>query len=202
MSLHHDDSATWQAICQAACRDRAPLASCMRTVTKIPGRKPGGPAVHAELLFDMWIDLACETIPPAGALCCRPRRLGPVQDGRFAGPSLRGAVRSGREEAHSLWPAGERTPDVGLALDTDDGHCIVMAYRGLAWISPQMWQRIGHTMPHDPAAAYFRTTPLFVTRSAQYGWLNRLVAVSIGQWVPPRLVYTVYTLPSIGDDAR
>ena len=151
--------------------------------------------MHAELLFEMWIDLARTTRPPAGAPPRRTRLLGPIQDGRFAGPSFRGVVRSGRDEARSLWPAGERTPDVGLALDTDDGHCIVMAYRGLAWISLQMWQRMGHATPPDPAAVYFRTTPMFLTRSAQYGWLNRLVAVSIGQWAPPRLRYTVYALP-------
>jgi hypothetical protein len=151
--------------------------------------------VHAELLFEMCLDLARETGPPAGAQPRRTRLLGPIQDGRFAGPSLSGAVRSGREEARSLWPAGERTPAVSLALDTDDGHCIVMAYRGLAWISPQMWQRMSYEMPHDPAASYFRTTPMFVTRSVQYGWLNRLVAVSIGQWAPTRLRHTVYALP-------
>jgi len=151
--------------------------------------------MHAELLLEMWIDLACETEPPSGAWPRRTRLLGPIQDGCFTGPSLRGTIRSGRDEARSLWPAGERTPDVGLALDTDDGHCMVMAYRGLAWISLQMWQRMGHAMPPDPAAASFRTTPMFLTRSAQYGWLNRLVAVSIGQWAPPHLRYTVYALP-------
>jgi len=151
--------------------------------------------VHVELLFEMWLDLARETGPSVGAQPRRTRRLGPVQEGRFAGPSLSGAVRSGREEAHSLWPAGKRRPDGGFALTTDDGHSIVMASRGLAWISPQMWQRMGHAMPHDPAAASFRTTPLFMTRSVQYGWLNRLVAVSIGQWTPTRLRYTVYALP-------
>ena len=155
----------------------------------------GEPAVHAELLFGMWIDLARETVPQAGARPRHTRRLGPLQEGRFVGPHLRGTVRSGREEACSLWPAGERTPDVWLALSTEDGHCIGMAYWGLAWISPQMWQRMGYAMPHDPAATYFRTTPRFVTRSAQYEWLNRLVAVSIGQWAPPCLRYTVYALP-------
>ena len=158
--------------------------------------------MHAELLFEMCLDLARETGPPVGAQPRRRRRLGPLQDGHFAGPSLSGAVHSGRDAARSLWPAGERTPDVWLALSTDDGHCIGMAYRGLSWISPQMWQRMGHAMPHDPAAASFRTTPLFMTRSVQYGWLNRLVAVSIGHWTPRRLLYTVYALPSPGDHTR
>jgi len=158
--------------------------------------------VHAELLFEMWIALAHETGPPAGAQPRRTRLLGPIQGGHFAGPSLRGVVRSGGEEARGLWPAGERTPDVGLALDTEDGHCIVMASRGLAWITLPMWQRMGHAMSLDPATASFRTSPLFVTRSAQYGWLNRLVAVGIGHWTPPHLRYTVYTLPSTGAQAR
>jgi hypothetical protein len=158
--------------------------------------------VHAEWLFDMWIALGDETAPPAGAQPRRTRRLGTVQDGRFAGPLLRGVVRSGREEARSLWPAGERTPDVGLTLATEDGHCISMAYWGSAWISPQMWQRMGYEIPQDPATASFRTIPQFVTRSAQYAWLNRLVAVSIGHWAPPCLRYAVYALPSTGDDAQ
>jgi hypothetical protein len=138
----------------------------------------GESAVHAALLFEMWIDLAHETGPSAGAPPRRTRLLGPIQDGHFAGSSLRGVVRPGRDETRNLWPAAERTPDVGLALETEDGHCIVMAYRGLAWITPQMWQWMGHAIPPDPATASFRTSPRFVTRSAQYGWLNRLVAVS------------------------
>jgi len=158
--------------------------------------------VYAALLFEMWIDLARETGPPAGAQPHRTRLLGPIQAGCFVEPSLRGTVRSGRAEARSLWPAGERTPDVGLALDTADGHCIVMAYWGLTWISRQMWQRMSHVMPYDPTAASFRTTPRFVTRSTQYGWLNRLVAVSIGQWTPLRLRYMVYALSSTGDHAQ
>jgi hypothetical protein len=180
------------------CRTRVHGAARVRAWGPSPryqGARLGESAVHAELLFEMCLDLARETGPPAGAQPRRTRLLGPLQEGRFAGSSLRGVVRSGWEEARSLWPAGERTPDVWLALFTDDGHCIGMASRGLSWISPQMWQRMGHEMPHDPAAAYFRTTPMFVTRSAQYGWLNRLVAVSIGQWAPPRLRYTVYALP-------
>ena len=83
----------------------------------------GEPAVHVELLFEMWLDLARETGQTPGAQPRRTRLLGPLQDGRFAGPSLRGAVRSGRDDIRSLWPAGERMPDVWLALSTDDGHC-------------------------------------------------------------------------------
>src|SRR5262245_15543399 len=47
-------------------------------------------AMHDELLLEMWIDLARETEPPSGAWPRRTRLLGPIQDGRFVGPSLRG----------------------------------------------------------------------------------------------------------------
>jgi Protein of unknown function (DUF3237) len=33
----------------------------------------------------------------------------------------------------------------------------------------------------DPATHYFRTAPLFETAAPQYDWINRIIAVGIGQ---------------------
>jgi hypothetical protein len=65
--------------------------------------------VHAELLFDMWIDLACETIPPLercaaardGSVRCRMGVLrGRLSEGRYAPggrrPTASGLLGNGR----------------------------------------------------------------------------------------------------------
>jgi len=41
---------------------------------------------------------------------------------------------------------------------------------------------------------YVRTTPVFETPSARYGWLNRLVAVGVGRDEPERAAYRVYEI--------
>ena len=43
----------------------------------------------------------------------------------------------------------------------------------------------------DPSEYYFRTTPVFETASEKYGWLNRLLAVGVGQFLPPGVAYKV-----------
>ena len=52
--------------------------------------------------------------------------------------------------------------------------------------------RAGETV--DPAAYYFRVVPFFETAARSYDWLNRVVAVGVGERTPTGVSYKVYSL--------
>src|SRR5262249_8726052 len=148
--------------------------------------------MRAELLCEMRLDLASALGLPGDASPRRPRLMEALRGGRCAGPQLKGTVYTDKGNALGLRPAGERTPDVWLTLNTDNGPRIALAYQGLAWIWPRMSGWTGHGPPEEWAGSSFRIPPVCATQAAQYGWLNRLVAVGIGRWTPTGVASTVY----------
>lgn len=46
----------------------------------------------------------------------------------------------------------------------------------------------------DPSEYYFRTAPFYETASEKYGWVNRVVAIGIGQFAPNWVGYKVYAI--------
>jgi len=89
----------------------------------------------------------------------------PVIGGSFEGDRLRGKVRAGGGD----WVSGRADNalelDLRVTLETDDGALIYMTLTGL----------------RDDARQYFRTLPRFETASPKYAFLNRLLAVGIGE---------------------
>ena len=45
-----------------------------------------------------------------------------------------------------------------------------------------------------PSDYYLRTAPFFETSSPQYAWLNKIVAVSVGERQPDGVGYEVYEI--------
>ena len=84
--------------------------------------------------------------------------------------------------------------DVRITLRTDDGCLIYMSYRGVTSITPEVIQRITRGESVDPTEYYFRTTPVFETGAEKYSWLNRIVAVGVGQRLPTAVSYMVYEI--------
>jgi hypothetical protein len=89
----------------------------------------------------------------------------PVIGGSFDGDRLRGKVLAGGGD----WVSGRADNalelDLRVALETDDGALIYMTLTGL----------------RDDAHQYFRTLPRFETAAPKYAFLNRLLAVGIGE---------------------
>ena len=89
----------------------------------------------------------------------------PVTGGSFEGERLRGKVLAGGGD----WVARKADEtlelDLRVTLETDDGALIYMTFTGL----------------RDDAHHYFRTLPRFETASVKYAFLNRLLAVGIGE---------------------
>ena len=142
----------------------------------VAGGGPAGaaPGLRSTLLMALALDVA-------GAHDAGPRRIIPVTGGAFRGPRLRGRVLGGGGGWRIDRPDGAGELNLRATLETDDGELIYLWSRGIAR------QRAGGT-------PYVRTTPVFETASARYGWLNRLVAVGVGRDEPCRAAYRVYEI--------
>ena len=98
----------------------------------------------------------------------------PVTGGSFEGQRIRGKVLGGGD-----WVTAEGNGvlalDLRVTLETDDGGLIHMTFTGV----------------RDDANHYFRTAPRFETAAPKYAFLNRLVAVGIGEVRPEGPVHII-----------
>ena len=113
----------------------------------------------------MLLRLATSPTEDVGATPHGTLSIFPVIGGSFEGERLRGKVLAGGGD----WVSGRADNalelDLRVALETDDGALIYMTFTGL----------------RDDAHQYFRTLPRFETAAPKYAFLNRLLAVGIGE---------------------
>ena len=98
----------------------------------------------------------------------------PVIGGSFEGERLRGKVLAGGDWVKAR-ADGTLTLDLRVTLETDDGSLIHMTFTGV----------------RDDANNYFRTVPRFETAPPKYAFLNRLLAVGIGEIRPEGPVHII-----------
>ena len=89
----------------------------------------------------------------------------PVTGGSFEGERLSGHVLAGGGDWVTAHEDGAFTLDLRVTLETDDGELIHMTFTGV----------------RDDANHYFRTVPRFETAAPKYAFLNRLLAVGVGE---------------------
>lgn len=89
----------------------------------------------------------------------------PITGGSFEGERLRGTVLGGGVDWVTAPSDGTFELDLRVTLETDDGALIHMTFTGV----------------RDDANHYFRTLPRFETAAPKYAFLNRLLAVGIGE---------------------
>lgn len=142
--------------------------------------------LETEFLFELRAEL--DAGQPVGGGPNGDRRIVYVTGGSFEGPHLRGEVLPGGGDWLLRRPDGVSVLDVRITLRTDDEALIYMTYRGLM-----------HGLPTHPGESeteerYFRTTPSFETAAEQYAWLNRIVAVGVGEGRQGGVGYRVYAV--------
>lgn len=120
------------------------------------------------------------------------RRVAVVDGGAFEGARLKGTVLHGGSDWLLGRPDGSLHLDVRLTLKTDDGELIGMTYRGFVHGPAPVIERLNRGDAVDASEYYFRTAAFFETSSANYGWLNRIVAVATGHRPPAGLRYEVF----------
>ena len=150
--------------------------------------------VKTEFLFDLKADLDWAGAIEVGTTPHGTRRIVYATGGTIEGPKVKGVVLPGGGDWAIVRPDGGIVLDVRAACRTDDGYIIYVYYRGLCTIQVGMLGRILGGEAVDPSEYYFRTTPVFETASEKYDWLNRVVAVGIGQFLPTGVTYKVYAI--------
>ena|SRR6202047_2146701 len=127
-----------------------------------------------------------------GATPGADRRIGLIPGGSFEGERLSGQVMDGGSDWQAVRADGSTTLDVRLVLKTKDDALIAMNYRGVRYGPADVIKRIEKGEPVDPSSYYFRINPMFETAAATYDWLNRVLAVGIGDRRPDGPVYSVF----------
>ena len=149
--------------------------------------------LQSEFLFEIGLTVGAPSDvgeTPRGA-----RRIVAVTGGRFEGPRLKGTVEPAPGGDWLLTRAdGVVELDVRVTLRTDDGAAIYMTYRGIRDAAPDIAARLAAGEAVDPSRYYFRTAPVFETASETYAWLNRILAIGVGDRRPAGPVYKVYRI--------
>ncbi|WP_027285491.1 DUF3237 domain-containing protein [Rubritepida flocculans] len=122
-------------------------------------------------------------------------RIVPVTGGVVSGPRLQGEVLGGtaadwlRVEAD-----GTAHIDVRLTIKAASGGLIHVQYAGIRTGAPEVLARLAAGEAVPPAEYYFRTLMRFQTAAPEHAWLNRTLAIGVGQRPPSGPRYDVYAV--------
>ena len=150
------------------------------------------PEPKFEFLFGMSLEV--EKPDHIGPTPLGKRRVIGVRSGSFSGPRLEGRVLPGGSDWIVVRRDGVLIQDVRLVLETDDGHDLLMSYRGMRHGPQATMERLDRGEDVDPSEYYFRTVPIFEAPDGEYDWLNKLVAFAVGRRLPTGVIYSVYSL--------
>ena len=122
-------------------------------------------------------------------------RIVPVTGGTVAGPKLNGEIMPG---SAADWlrvdPDGSAQIDVRLTIRAASGSMVYLAYNGIRHGSPAALAKLAAGETVDPSEIYFRTLIRFETGAADLAWMNKIVAVGVGQRPPSGPCYDVYAV--------
>jgi hypothetical protein len=139
----------------------------------------------------MTLTLAVAPAQRLGTVPHGTRSIVPVTGGEFEGPQLRGKVLPGGSDWLLLRSDNVLELDLRITLETDERALIYMTFQGLRHGPPAVFAALARGEDVDPASYYFRTLPRFETSTARYAFLNRVIAVGIGETRPGRAVHRI-----------
>jgi hypothetical protein len=138
-----------------------------------------------------------EQVPPLYVVGQTPntfRRIGVITGGSFEGERLSGQVLSGGNDWQDVRKDNCIKLDVRLLLRTTDNALIVMTYQVLLHGPPAIMQALDRGEIVDPDSYYFRLSGAFETGAPQYDWLNRIIAIGVGDRPPDGPIYSIFEL--------
>jgi hypothetical protein len=122
-------------------------------------------------------------------------RIIPVTGGTAEGPRFTGEVLPG---SAADWlrvdPDGTAHMDVRLTLKSATGGVVYVHYSGIRTGTPEVLARLNSGQAVDPSEYYFRTAMRFETGAPDLAWMNKILAVGIGQRPPSGPTYDVYAI--------
>ncbi len=147
--------------------------------------------LNSDFLFrmEMVVEPAGVIPTPAGE-----RRVGLVKSGSFRGPVANGVVLPGGADWMLTGSDDATRLDVRAMLCAEDGQLIGITYTGVRAGPSEVLANIAAGEVVDPATYYMRTAIRFETGPGPLEWLNRVLAVAIGQRPPQGPIYDVYAI--------
>ncbi|MBV9949575.1 MAG: DUF3237 domain-containing protein [Myxococcales bacterium] len=142
----------------------------------------------------MTLQVTVSSAQKVGAVPLGTRVTVPIADGKFEGARLRGRVLAGGGDWTLLRSDGVLELDLRVTLQTDDGALVHMGSFGLRHGPPEVLAALARGETVDPSAYYFRTTVRFETGDPRYTFLNRLLAVGIGDRRAVGPIYDVHEI--------
>lgn len=122
-------------------------------------------------------------------------RIIPVTGGKAEGPRFTGEVLPGTAaDWLRVDPDGTAHMDVRLTLKAASGAIVYLHYTGVRHGPAEVLARMNSGQPTDPSEYYFRTAMRFETSDAELAWMNRIIAVGVGQRPPSGPTYDVYAI--------
>lgn len=122
------------------------------------------------------------------------RRIIPITGGRVEGPRLSGRVLPGGADWQVIRRDGCAELEARYTLEAADGALIAVANRGLRHGPPEIVAKLVAGEAVDPAAYYFRCTPVFETAAPAHQWLTRTVFTATGERRPDEVEIRVYAV--------
>jgi hypothetical protein len=122
-------------------------------------------------------------------------RVIPVTGGTLEGPRFNGEVLPATAaDWLRVDPDGTAHMDVRLTLKAASGSVVFMHYSGIRTGAPEVLARLNSGQAVDPSDYYFRVAIRFETGAADLAWMNKVIAVGVGQRPPSGPTYDVYAI--------
>lgn len=152
---------------------------------------PGPLPLRTDFLFRMEMTVEGTLL---GATPLGERRVGLITGGRFHGPAASGVVLPGGADWMTTGTDGGTRLDVRAMLRAEDGQLVGITYTGIRAGDPSVLARLAAGEAVDPATYYMRTAIRFETGPGPLEWLNRVLAVAVGQRPPQGPIYDVHAV--------
>lgn len=119
------------------------------------------------------------------------RIIVPVTGGTFEGDRLRGRIVPGGGDWLLLRDDGVLELDLRITLETDDQALIYLTFQGIRHGPAEVIAALNRGEMVDPATYYFRTLPRFECAGEKYQFLNRIMALGIGETRPDGALHRI-----------
>lgn len=112
---------------------------------------------------------------------CGDRKIVAVIGGTVTGERVSGQILPGGSDWALARADGVLMLNVRLLIETHDAALISCEYAGMRHGPDAVMKRLAAGDLVDPAEMYFRIAPRFETADSRYSWLNRILAIGVGE---------------------
>ncbi len=148
--------------------------------------------LHSRPLFEFTAEVDEPQVAPDGPY--GTRRFIPVTGGTFSGERLCGRILPGGADCQLIRPDGVAELDVRVTFETHDGTIFLMKGLGMRHGPDAVIARIARGEDVDPSQYYFRESMIFEAPKGPYDWLNKIIAVGMGERRAAQVIIRAYEI--------